>query len=279
MIFAWFARILNILKSYLNRLKIVLNSSVKSISEALRFFTKAVQISKVFSLLIWVLTVEFKFCIYYFLVFILDELWSMFMFNFDLICTDQHIIKLICTKVVHTQHQTASTYFFFWDQTDCAHLFKKLCKESTASKHACVIFADSAHVLISVKQFCMTLKNDFLYYVFTFKVLYRSTIFSAYLYKSVHTKNFISLLIQLWRSSMSRSKNYAATRMILQEQADSRQRFSVSTNISCFFFVLSDSVVVSTCSTSLYESASVFDSISILKSSLRIIAKLYRFVC
>ncbi len=104
MIFAWFARVLNILKSCLNRLKIVLNSSAESISEALHFFTRAVQISKVFSLLIWVLTVEFEFCTYYFLVFILDKLWNTFMFNFDLICTDQHIIKLICTKVVHTQH-------------------------------------------------------------------------------------------------------------------------------------------------------------------------------
>jgi len=171
------------------------------------------------------------------------------------------------------------TYFFFWDQTDCAHLFKKLCKESTALKHAWVIFADSAHILISVKQFCMTLKNDFLYYVFTFKVLYRSTIFSAYSYKSVHTKNFNSLLTQLWWSSMSRSKNCAATCMILWKQTDFRQHFFVNTNISCFFFVSSNSVVVSTCSTSLYESASVFDSISILKSSLRIIAKLYKFVC
>ncbi len=98
MIFAWFARILNILKSCLNRSKIVLNSSAESISEALRFFTRAVQISKVFSLLIWVLTVEFKFCMYYFLVFILDELWSTFMFNFDLICTDQHIIKTYLYK-------------------------------------------------------------------------------------------------------------------------------------------------------------------------------------
>ncbi len=104
MIFAWFAKVLNILKSCLNKSKIMLNSSIESISEALCFFIKAVQISKVFSLLIWVLTVEFKFCMYYFLVFILDEFWNIFMFDFDLIYTDQHIIKLIYTKVVHTQH-------------------------------------------------------------------------------------------------------------------------------------------------------------------------------
>ncbi len=41
-----------------------------------------------------------------------------------------------------------------------------------------------------MKQFCMTLKNDSLYYVFMLKVLYRLTIFSAYSYKSVHTKKF-----------------------------------------------------------------------------------------
>ncbi len=64
--------------------------------------------------------------------------------------------------------------------------------------------------------------------------------------------------------------------MIFREQTDFRQRFSVNINISCFSFILSDLVVVSTCSTSSYESAS--ESISILKSSLRIIAQLYRFV-
>jgi len=66
--------------------------------------------------------------------------------------------------------------------------------------------------------------------------------------------------------------------MIFQEQADFRQRFSVNINISCFSFISSDSVVVLTCSTSSYESASVSESISISKSSLRIIAQLYRFV-
>ena len=91
MIFVWFARILNILKSSLNKLKIMLNSSAKFISEALCFFTKAVQISKVFSLLICILTVWFKICICYLLIFIFDELKNTFMFDFDLICTDQHI--------------------------------------------------------------------------------------------------------------------------------------------------------------------------------------------
>ncbi len=91
MIFVWFARILNILKSSLNRLKIMLNSSAKFISEALCFFTKAVQISKVFSLLICIFTVWFKICICYLLIFIFDELKNTFMFDFDLICTDQHI--------------------------------------------------------------------------------------------------------------------------------------------------------------------------------------------
>ncbi len=129
-----------------------------------------------------------------------------------------------------------------------------------------------------MKQFCITLKNDSLYYVFTLKVLYRLTIFSAYSYKFVHTKNFTFLLTQLWRSSISRNKSYAATCRILREQTDFWQRFSVNTNISCLFFISSDSVVVSTCSTSLYKSASVSKSIFILKSSLRVIAKLYSFV-
>ena len=60
MINAWSARRLYILKSYLNRLKIKLNSSLLN-SDVLCFFTKTVQISKVFSSLIWVLTAWFKF--------------------------------------------------------------------------------------------------------------------------------------------------------------------------------------------------------------------------
>jgi len=55
MINAWFARRSYTSKSCLNRLKIELNSSLLN-SDVLCFFAKIIQISKVFSSLIWVLT-------------------------------------------------------------------------------------------------------------------------------------------------------------------------------------------------------------------------------
>jgi len=54
----------------------------------------------------------------YILEFIFDELFlfHMFMISFDCICTDQYIIKLIYTKIVHIQHKIALIDSLFQDQ-------------------------------------------------------------------------------------------------------------------------------------------------------------------
>ncbi len=90
MINAWSARRSYTLKSCLNRLKIKLNSLSLN-SDVLCFFAKTVQISKVFSSLIWVLTAWFKFhaimCILE-LAFFKRFLFDTFALCFDHVCTD-----------------------------------------------------------------------------------------------------------------------------------------------------------------------------------------------
>ncbi len=106
---AWSARKLYTLKSYLNRLKIELNSSSLN-SDVLHFFTKTVQISKVFSSLIWVLTAWFEF---YVIMYIFELtlfkhlLFDTFALCFDHVCTNEYIIKLIYTKIVHIWYKIA----------------------------------------------------------------------------------------------------------------------------------------------------------------------------
>ncbi len=90
MINAWFAKRSYTLKSCLNRLKIELNSLLLN-SDVLCFFAKIVQISKVFSSLIWVLTAWFEFraiiCILE-LAFFKRLLFDTFILCFDHVCTD-----------------------------------------------------------------------------------------------------------------------------------------------------------------------------------------------
>ncbi len=90
MINVWSARRLYTSKSCLNRLKIKRNSSSLN-SDVLRFFTEIVQISKVFSSLIWVLTAWFEFraimCILELALF-KRFLFDMFALCFDHVCTD-----------------------------------------------------------------------------------------------------------------------------------------------------------------------------------------------